>query len=96
MSTAADYQAGRDLTTDKHTRALARLAAVDQYLYDTMGGDWKSDRPMPLPGLAMEHVRRAQHEIHLAIRAACRTRRLDGPSIKLTEAPDDLSGGDDA
>lgn len=69
--------------------ALERLSAAHQYLYDTMNGDQESDRPAPdpLPAVAMEHVRRAQVELHEAIRVgARRDRRKVGLSdLKLVE-----------
>lgn len=62
---------------DPHQRALFRLAAVEQYLYDTMNGDSESNRdsPDPLPTLAMEPVREAQRQIALAIKHGQRTHR---------------------
>lgn len=62
------------LTDDKHQQALYRLAAIDQYLYDTMAGDEDSDRPEPLPLMAMECVREAQRQIQAAIKHGQRTR----------------------
>jgi hypothetical protein len=76
------------LTQDKHQQALYRLAAVGQYLYDTMGGDADSDRPEPMPALAMECVREAQRQIDLAIRHGQRTRRSClGGDLRLIEWP---------
>jgi hypothetical protein len=69
---AADFV---KLTDDQHQQALYRLAAVGQYLYDTMAGDADSDRPEPMPAMAMEHVREAQRQIDLAIKHGQRTRR---------------------
>lgn len=70
------------LTDDRHQQALYRLAAVGQYLYDTMNGDADSDRdtPDPLPLIAMESVREVQRLIDKAIKDGQRTRRmcLDG------------------
>jgi hypothetical protein len=63
------------LTEDKHQQALYRLAAVGQYLYDVMAGNADSDRPEPLPLMAMECVREAQRQIDLAIKHGQRTRR---------------------
>lgn len=65
------------LTDDRHQQALYRLAAVAQYLYDTMNGDAESDRdiPDPLPVISMEQVREAQRVIDLAIKHGQRTRR---------------------
>lgn len=65
------------LTEDRHQQALYRLAAVAQYLYDTMNGDAESDRPTPdpLPQMAMEPLREAQRQIDLAIKEGQRTRR---------------------
>lgn len=65
------------IAEDRHQQALYRLAAVAQYLYDTMNGDADSDRatPDPLPLLAMEQVREAQRLIDLAIKHGQRTRR---------------------
>jgi len=69
-----------------HQVALWRLAAVDQYLYDTMAGDAESERPEPLPLLAMEKVREAQAAIHQAIKNGQRTRRTClGGEMKLAE-----------
>jgi hypothetical protein len=83
MSPASDYVR---LTEDKHQQALYRLAAVDQYLYDTMAGDEDSDRPEPLPLLSMECVREAQRQIMLAIKHGQRTRReCLGGHLVLTE-----------
>lgn len=76
------------LTEDRHQQALYRLAAVEQYLYDTMNGDEESDRdrPDPLPSLSMEHVRAAQVAIHAAIKVGQRTRReCLGGQIELSE-----------
>jgi hypothetical protein len=69
------YAAGHQATDDKHQRALYRLAALAQYLYDTMAGDAESDRPEPMPQMAMECVREAQRQIDLAIKHGQRTRR---------------------
>ena len=65
------------LTEDRHQQALYRLAAVTQYLYDTMNGDEDSDRstPDPLPLMAMESVREAQRLLDKAIKDGQRTRR---------------------
>lgn len=65
------------LTEDRHQQALYRLAAVTQYLYDTMNGDDESDRdtPDPLPLLSMEKVREAQRLLDAAIKQGQRTRR---------------------
>jgi hypothetical protein len=63
------------ITEDKHQQALYRLAAVGQYLYDTMAGDADSDRAEPMPAMAMECVREAQRHIDLAIKHGQRTRR---------------------
>jgi hypothetical protein len=65
------------LSEDRHQQALYRLAAVGQYLYDTMNGDADSDRdtPDPLPLLAMEQVREVQRLIDLAIKHGQITRR---------------------
>lgn len=76
------------LTEDRHQQALYRLAAVGQYLYDTMNGDAESDRdtPDPLPQLAMEQVREAQRLIDLAIKHGQRTRRrCIGGELRLVE-----------
>lgn len=78
------------LTEDRHQQALYRLAAVAQYLYDTMNGDEESDRaiPDPLPPLAMEPLRGAQNLIDLAIKYGQRTRReCLGGELKLVERP---------
>lgn len=72
MSRADDFV---KLTEDPHQQALYRLAAVGQYLYDTMAGDEDSDRPEPLPLMAMECVREAQRQIDKAIKNGQRTRR---------------------
>jgi hypothetical protein len=65
-----------ELTEDRHQQALYRLAAVNQYLYDTMGGDERSDQSRaPMPKLAMEPLREAQSLIELAIKNGQRTRR---------------------
>lgn len=66
------------LTEDRHQQALYRLAAVSQYLYDTMNGNADSDRPEPdpLPWLSMEKVREAQVAIDAAIKNGQRTRRI--------------------
>lgn len=65
------------LTEDRHQQALYRLAAVGQYLYDTMNGDAESDRdtPDPLPLMSMEKVREVQRLIDEAIKHGQRTRR---------------------
>lgn len=65
------------LTEDRHQQALYRLAAVAQYLYDTMNGSPRSDRTAddPLPALSMERVREAQDAIDAAIKNGQRTRR---------------------
>lgn len=60
---------------DRHQVALWRLAAVAQYLYDTMAGDGDSDRGSPLPSLATESLREAQRLIDVAIKDGQRTRR---------------------
>jgi hypothetical protein len=74
------------LTEDQHQQALYRLAAIDQYLYDTMAGDEDSDRPEPLPLMAMECVREAQRQILAAIKHGQRTRReCLGGHLKLVE-----------
>jgi hypothetical protein len=84
---ATDYL---HLTEDKHQQALYRLAAVGQYLYDTMAGDEDSDRPEPMPAMAMECVRKAQRQIDLAIKHGQRTRRRClGGDLKLVEWPYD-------
>jgi hypothetical protein len=86
---AADYL---HLTEDGHQQALYRLAAVAQYLYDTMNGDAESDRDTsdPLPQLAMESVREAQRQIDFAIKHGQRTRRRClGGDLKLVERPYD-------
>lgn len=72
MSPASDFL---HLTEDRRQQALYRLAAVGQYLYDTMAGDADSDRPEPMPAMAMECVREAQRQIDLAIKLGQRTRR---------------------
>jgi hypothetical protein len=85
--TAADLV---KLTEDRHQQALYRLAAVAQYLYDTMNGDADSDRdvPDPLPLMSMEQVREAQRLIDLAIKHGQRTRReCLGGHIELVERP---------
>ncbi len=85
------------LTEDKHQQALYRLAAVGQYLYDTMAGDADSDRPEPMPAMAMEHVREAQRQIDLAIKHGQRTRReCLGGEIELVERPGPQWEGPDA
>lgn len=72
---------------DPHQLALYRLVAVAQYLYDTTG-DADSDRPSPLPGLATEHLRKAQAEIDEAIKQGQRTRRrCIGGELVLRETP---------
>jgi hypothetical protein len=82
---ATDYL---HLTEDKHQQALYRLAAVGQYLYDTMAGDADSDRSEPMPAMAMECVREAQRQIDLAIKHGQRTRRRClGGDLKLVERP---------
>ncbi len=76
------------LDVDKHQQALWRLAAVSQYLYDTMAGDSKSDRPEPLPGLAMDAVRQAQACLDRALMYGARTRprkECSGGQIELVE-----------
>lgn len=79
------------LTKDAHQQALYRLAAIDQYLYDTMAGDEESDRPEPLPAMAMECVREAQRQILLAIKHGQRTRRRClGGHLELVEQPGSL------
>lgn len=73
---------------DRHQVALWRLAAVEQYLYDTMNGDHESDRmtPDPMPKLAIEQVREAQQCIRRAIREGQRTRRsCIGGEMELAE-----------
>lgn len=76
------------LTEDNHQQALYRLAAVGQYLYDTMAGNEDSDRPEPLPQMAMECVREAQRQIDQAIKHGQRTRRRClGGDLKLVERP---------
>ena len=67
----------KELPADRRQVALWRLAAVAQYLYDTMNGDSDSDRdvPDPLPLMSMEQVREAQRLIDLAIKHGQRTRR---------------------
>jgi hypothetical protein len=78
------------LTEDRHQQALYRLAAVGQYLYDTMNGDQESDRetPDPLPLMAMECVREAQRQIDLAIKHGQRSRRRClGGDLRLVERP---------
>lgn len=73
------------LTEDRHQQALYRLAAVGQYLYDTMG-DRGSDRPAPLPLMAMEPLWEAQRLIDLAIKHGQRTRRdCLGGQLELVE-----------
>jgi hypothetical protein len=77
-----------DVDTDRHKVALWRLAAVAQYLYDTMNGDAESDRnrPDPLPPYAMEKVRDAQAAIDEAIGRGQRTRRVTiGGELDLNE-----------
>lgn len=67
----------REVGDDQHRVTLERLAAVGQYLYDTMNGDAASGDqrpPDPLPELAMEHVRAAQAAIDAAIKAGQRAR----------------------
>jgi hypothetical protein len=66
------------VSDDPHVAALWRLAGVAQYLYDTMGGDYRSsgDRPSPLPALATENLREAQRRIDKAIGAGLRIRRV--------------------
>jgi hypothetical protein len=79
----------REIGDDRQQVALWRLAAVAQYLYDTMNGDAESDReaPDPLPLLAMEPVREAQRLIDLAIKNGQRTRRRRiGGELELREA----------
>lgn len=92
------------ITEDRHQQALYRLAAVAQYLYDTMNGDADSGRdvPDPLPLLSMERVREAQRLIDLAIKHGQRTRRQClGGHLELVErpgpweAPDDEPGGNE-
>ena len=85
------------LTDDHHQQALYRLAAVGQYLYDTMAGDEDSDRPEPLPQMAMECVRVAQRQIDLAIKHGQRTRReCLGGHLRLVERPGAWTERDDA
>jgi hypothetical protein len=87
-SKAADFL---HLTQDKHQEALYRLAAVTQYLYDTMG-DADSDRPDPLPLMAMEPLREAQRLLDLAIKHGQRTRRRClGGDLRLIEWPYDAA-----
>mgnify|MGYP003575497979 CR=1 FL=1 len=76
------------LTEDRHQQALYRLAAVAQYLYDTMNGDEGSERDIadPLPLMAMEPLREAQRQIDLAIKNGQRSRRRClGGQIQLVE-----------
>lgn len=78
------------LTEDRHQQALYRLAAVQQYLYDTMNGDHDSDRntPDPLPAMAMDHVREIQRLLFHAIKDGQRTRReCLGGHLELVERP---------
>lgn len=65
----------KELGADPHQVALWRLAAVYQYIYDTMHGDSGSDRGSPLPILATESLRQAQRLIDQAINDGQRTRR---------------------
>lgn len=81
------------LTEDRHQQALYRLAAVGQYLYDTMNGNERSDRdaPDPLPAMAMEKVREAQMAINLAIKHGQRARRqCIGGQLELVERVGDI------
>lgn len=74
------------LTDDPHQQALYRLAALGQYLFDTMGSGPESDRPRPMPVIAMEHVWEAQRQIDLAIKQGQRTRRRClGGELELVE-----------
>ena len=71
---------------------LFRLAAVSQYLYDTMNGDHLSkhhdSRKDPLPPLAMESVREAQRLLLQAVKDGQREHRVFvGGQIKLSESP---------
>jgi hypothetical protein len=87
VSFASDFV---HLTEDPHQQALYRLAAVAQYLYDTMAGDVDSDRPEPMPQMAMECVREAQRQIDLAIKHGQRTRRTClGGDLELVEREGD-------
>lgn len=83
MTPASDFV---HITADKHQQALYRLAAIGQYLYDTMAGDEDSDRSEPMPAMAMECVREAQRQIDLALKHGQRTRReCLGGHLKLVE-----------
>lgn len=78
-----------ELPFARHEAAMRRLAAVGQYLYDTMNGDGDSssdERPSdPLPELAMEHIRQAQELLYKALGAGRRACRADVDGLVLVE-----------